>query len=114
MIRDGNTYTWYRVRWENAREIHEYEYVSKDSRVLKTFTGTDKRNGEVYYWELDGEDPGENEYANHVVRLTRTLNGVSRTYSVNQIPWGSGMIYPPHRYHEFIGGTTTYELDEQK
>ena len=114
MIRDGNTYTWYRVRWENDREIHEYEYVSKDSRVLKTFTGTDKRNGEVYYWELDGEDPGENEYANHVVRLTRTLNGVSRTYSVNQIPWGSGMIYPPHRYHEFIGGTTTYELDEQK
>lgn len=101
MVKSGPSAGGYYIRWENHLFINEYEYIDESSHILKAFISTDKSTGEVFYWELDGKELDDKVTTNHVVSLTRTLNGVSKTYSVDEIPWGSGMVYPPNFTHEY-------------
>ena len=111
MILTGNTLTWYLLRNENDYYIFELEFVSEDSPILKTYRATDKKTGDIYYWILDGKE-GNAELTEHVVQLIWTKDGQTKTLSFHEIPWGTGLVYPPHFAHEYTGGSATYDTEQ--
>lgn len=111
MILTGNTLTWYLLRNENDYYVFELEFVSEDSSILKTYRATDKRTGDIYYWILDGKE-GAAELTEHVVQLIWTKDGQTKTLSFHEIPWGTGLVYPPHFAHEYTGGSVTYDTEQ--
>ena len=84
---DGRRYFTYMKSDSNE---HFVEYLEKDSAIISKYTVNDFRSGEKLVWTFDGAG---NSSAN-IVSLVRTVNGVTTTYSHDEIPWGAAMIYP--------------------
>ncbi|MBO5657468.1 MAG: hypothetical protein J6R94_04725, partial [Agathobacter sp.] len=89
---DGSSYP---LRQENDNLIREYTYTFEDSGILLTYYAYSSYYDEEVLWTFDGNGPYGEDYTSHVVGLVRTFEGVTTTYTKDQIPWGSGMLYPP-------------------
>jgi hypothetical protein len=74
-----------------------YTYASEDSNIITKFEAFDKMNNTRYEWFLDGTSNDTDA----VTLLIVTKESGSIQYTHNQIPWGTGMIYPPKNPGDF-------------
>ena len=74
-----------------------YTYASEDSNIITKFEAFDKMDNTRYEWFLDGTSNDTDA----VTLLIVTKESESIQYTHNQIPWGTGMIYPPKNPGEF-------------
>ena len=74
-----------------------YTYASEDSNIIIKYEAFDKTDNTRYEWFLDGTSNDTDA----VTLLIVTKNGTSTSYTFDQIPWGTGMIYPPKNPGEF-------------
>ena len=95
---DGNE-EFYMTSKEGTFGYTKYTYVSEDSPYLVRLEDYQKKWDEKVIWTLNGTACDGNQY--NVISLERTVNGKTTFYSTpDQIPWGTGMTYPPHFQHE--------------
>ncbi|MBR5290839.1 MAG: hypothetical protein IKU28_07620 [Erysipelotrichaceae bacterium] len=74
-----------------------YTYASEDSHIITKYEAFDKTNNTRYEWFLDGTSNDTDA----VTLLIVTKESGSTQYTHSQIPWGTGMIYPPKDPGEF-------------
>ncbi len=74
-----------------------YTYASEDSHIITKFEAFDKTSNTRYEWFLDGTSNDTDA----VTLLIVTKESGSIQYTHNQIPWGTGMLYPPKNPGDF-------------
>ena len=87
----------YYLTVDNKHVSKVYTYLSEDSLTYAKFEALNKADGELVVWYFDGNG----NTTDNIVKLERTVNGVTTTYSHAEVPWGTGMIYPPKNPGQF-------------
>lgn len=98
VLQEGEGTREYILSREGDWGYTKYTYVSEDSPYLIKFEDYRTEFDEKVVWVLNGT--ACNDSMDYVVSLERTIKGVTKFYHRNQIPWGTGMTYPPHFQHE--------------
>ena len=97
-LQEGEYSNWYILSREGDWGYTKFTYVSEDSPYLIGFEDYRTKFDEKVVWVLNGT--ACNDSMDYVVSLERTVKGVTKFYTRDQIPWGTGMTYPPHFQHE--------------
>ena len=97
-LQEGEYSKWYILSREGDWGYTKFTYVSEDSPYLIGFEDYRIKFDEKVVWVLNGT--ACNDSMDYVVSLERTVKGVTKFYTRDQIPWGTGMTYPPHFQHE--------------
>ena len=97
-LQEGESTRWYILLREGDWGYTKFTYVSEDSPYLIRFEDYRTQFDEKVVWKLKGT--ACNDSMDYVISLERTIKGVTKNYSWSQIPWGTGMTYPPHFQHE--------------
>lgn len=98
VIREGEALKHYIVSVEADWGYTKYTYASEDSVYLVRMEDYRIAEDEKVIWTLNGT--ACNDSMDYVISLERTIKGKTRFYTREQIPWGTGMVYPPQFQHE--------------
>ncbi|MBP3387542.1 MAG: hypothetical protein J6L23_03295 [Clostridia bacterium] len=97
-IMDNGEMRYYILSSEGDFGYRKYTYVDESSTYLVRLEAYMNEYDELVIWELNGTEC--NDTMNNVISLERTINGKTKFYTKDEIPWGTGMVYPPHFQHE--------------
>jgi pyruvate-formate lyase-activating enzyme len=97
-IMDNGEMRYYILSSEGDFGYRKYTYVDESSTYLVRLEAYMNEYDEQVIWELNGTEC--NDTMNNVISLERTINGKTKFYTKDEIPWGTGMVYPPHFQHE--------------
>ena len=97
-LQEGENTLWYILSREGEWGYTKFTYVSEESPYLIEYEDYRTQYDEKVVWKLNGK--ACNDSMDYVVSLERTIKGVTKFYRFDQIPWGTGMSYPPHFQHE--------------
>ncbi len=98
LVAEEGELRYYILSSEGDFGYRRYTYVDEDSTNIVRFEAYMSEDDELVIWELDGTPC--NDSASNVISLTRTIGGKTVFYTRDEVPWGTGMEYPPHFQHE--------------